>query len=298
MDRVDATFDSQGTRCAAWLYHPEGQPPFPCVVLAHGLAATRELRLDAYATRFVQAGFAALVFDYRYFGASGGEPRQLLDIPGQLADWAAAIAYARTLEEIDTTRIALWGTSFSGGHVIVTAAHDPAIAAVIAQNPFTDGYTTIFMHRPLITLRLMAASTRDQFNQWFKKPPYYIKAIDAPGTVAALTPSDPEACRRLLIPEGVQWDNRLAARLIARIPLYRPITYAARVRCPLLVIVGKHDQITSPRAAIKTAKSSPHAELHQYDGDHFDIYAGKIFEQMVEIECEFLTRHLLTKEER
>ena len=227
--------------------------------------------------------------------ARRGEPRQLLDIPSQLADWAAAIAYVRTLEEIDTTRIALWGTSFSGGHVIVTAAQDPAIAAVIAQNPFTDGYTTIFMHDPLTTLRLMVASTRDQFNQWTRRPPHYIKAIDAPGAVAALTVPDPEACARLLIPEGVQWDNRLAARIIARIPLYRPITYAARVRRPLLVIVGEHDQITSPRAAIKTAKSAPHAELRQFEGGHFDIYAGEIFEQMVEIECEFLTRHLLMK---
>src|ERR1700737_4146534 len=86
------------------------------------------------------AGLAALVFDYRHFGASEGEPRQLLDIKLQLADWTAAIAFARTLEGIDEERIALWGTSFSGGHDIELAAHDGRVAAVVAQVPFVDGF--------------------------------------------------------------------------------------------------------------------------------------------------------------
>src|SRR5438309_63272 len=101
MKRIDVTFASQGKRCAAWLYLPSGSAPFPCVILAHGLGATRELRLDAYATRFVEAGLAALVFDYRHLGASEGEPRGLVEISGQLADWASAIAYARAHKELD-----------------------------------------------------------------------------------------------------------------------------------------------------------------------------------------------------
>ena len=111
-------FDSHGVSCAAWLYRPEAgerSSAVPCVVLAHGFAGTREARLDAYAERFAQAGMAALVFDYRNFGASGGEPRQLLDIGLQLEDWKAAVAFARSLEGIDPERVALWGTSFSGG---------------------------------------------------------------------------------------------------------------------------------------------------------------------------------------
>lgn len=298
MDRIDVTFVSQGEHCAAWLYHPEGQAPFPSVILAHGLGATRELRLDAYARRFVQAGFAALVFDYRYFGASKGEPRQLLDIPSQLADWAAAIAYVRTLKEIDAKRIALWGMSFSGGHVIVTAARDQAIAAVVAQCPFTDGYTTLFSQGPLGALQLLGASTRDNFRQLFKKPPYYVKVIGEPGEVAALKPADAEGSSRLLVPEDVEWDNRLSARVLSHIPFYRPITFAPRIQCPLLVCVGKRDQITSSQAAIKTAQAAPRAEVRQYDSGHFDVFIGKIFEQVVSDECVFLARHLLAKDER
>src|SRR5256885_7139289 len=119
MNRVDVVFKSGGLNCASWLYRPEGDGPHPCVILAHGFGGIREMRLDAYASCFAQAGLAALVFDYRHFGASEGEPRHLLDptlrgafgasgVPGrQLEDWAAAIAYARTLEGVDPERIAL-----------------------------------------------------------------------------------------------------------------------------------------------------------------------------------------------
>ena len=82
--------------------------------MAHGFSGVRDQRLDAYAERFAAAGLACLVFDYRHFGDSGGQPRQLLDIGRQLDDWRAAIAFARSLEEVDGDRIGLWGTSFSG----------------------------------------------------------------------------------------------------------------------------------------------------------------------------------------
>src|SRR5882724_7884126 len=101
MRREDVTFSSGGERIAAWLYRPEDDAgDVPCVVLAHSFSGVREQRLDAYAGRFAAAGLAALVFDYRHFGASSGEPRSLLDIAKQHADWRAAIAYARSLEGI------------------------------------------------------------------------------------------------------------------------------------------------------------------------------------------------------
>src|SRR5437868_2434625 len=119
--RRDVAFNSSGDECRAWLFLPDAERT-PLVILGHGLGATREYGLEPYARRFADAGIAALVFTYRHFGDSGGEPRQLLDIERQLDDWAAALAYARNLDGIDTARIALWGTSFGGGHVLVAAA--------------------------------------------------------------------------------------------------------------------------------------------------------------------------------
>src|SRR5919112_5604737 len=96
-ERSDATFDSGGWACAAWIYRPEGEGPWPAVVLAHGWSGVREQRLDAYAERFAAEGMVAIVFDYRHFGASEGLPRQLLDIGRQLEDWTAALAFTRSL---------------------------------------------------------------------------------------------------------------------------------------------------------------------------------------------------------
>ena len=159
--RTDETFDSGGWSCAAWVYRPEGDGPFPCVVLAHGWTGVREQRLDAFAERFAAEGMAAVVFDYRHFGASGGEPRQLLDIGLQVEDWGAAVGFARGLSFVDADRIALWGTSFSGGHVQKLAADDARIAAVIAQVPFADGLRNLPSWGPL-WLRLTVAGLRDQ----------------------------------------------------------------------------------------------------------------------------------------
>ena len=141
-ERFDVSFASGAEECGAWLYLPDGasaERPVPVIVMAHGLGAVKALGLDAFAERFRNAGYACLVFDYRHFGGSSGEPRELLAIDRQLEDWRAAVAFARCLPECDADRVILWGTSFAGGHVTITAADDPRIAAAIAQNPFTDG---------------------------------------------------------------------------------------------------------------------------------------------------------------
>ena len=135
-------FTSGGIPCAADLYQPDGAAgTMPCVVIGHGFSGTKGLA-RVYAERFATAGFAVLVFDYRHFGASGGEPRQLVDVGRQREDYHAAVRFARTLSGIDPERIALWGTSLSGGHVIAVAADDPRIAAVVAQLPLIDARRT------------------------------------------------------------------------------------------------------------------------------------------------------------
>src|SRR5688500_8952192 len=89
MARLDVTFRSGADRCAAWLYVPDATPA-PCVVMAHGFAAPRRDSLEPYAVRFAEAGFATLLFDFRHFGDSEGEPRQVLDVGRQQEDYRAA----------------------------------------------------------------------------------------------------------------------------------------------------------------------------------------------------------------
>ncbi|GHO46695.1 alpha/beta hydrolase [Ktedonospora formicarum] len=295
MKRRDITISSQGKRCAAWLYLPSESGPFPCVILGQCLGGTRELRLDAYATRFVEAGIAAIVFEYRYFGASEGEPRELVHIESQLEDWASAIAYARAHTELDAERIALWGTSLGGGHAIVSAARVRGLAAVIAQNPFTDGFTNLAAVKPLAMLPMLARAIKDQFWGWLGQSPSYIKIMGKPDELAIFKSPDVERDLRHLVPNGVHWKNRIAVRALLSLPFYRPITYASRVECPLLMCIGNRDTADSPQAALKTAQAAPHGEALCYDCDHYDFYEGAIFEQTVADQCAFLVRHLLRK---
>ncbi len=137
---LDVSFESGGEICRAWHFLPlnDAMAKYlrtPCVVMGHGFGGTRDAGLAPYARRFAAAGFHVIVFDYRHFGASDGEPRQLISIEKQLQDWAAAAAFAREIRGVDAARVALWGTSFSGGHVITAAFLDLRVAAVIPNAP-------------------------------------------------------------------------------------------------------------------------------------------------------------------
>src|SRR3954468_11946825 len=179
--RLDVGFPSSGDECRAWLYLPKAERP-PLVILGHGLGATREYGLEPYAEHFADAGIAALVFTYRHFGDSGGRPRQLLDIERQLCDWAAALAYARGLDGIDHDRIALWGTSFAGGHVLEAAARDGGVAAVVSQIPFTDGRASMRAPDARVAARLTVLAARDELTRLTRKPPIRVPVAGAPGS--------------------------------------------------------------------------------------------------------------------
>ena len=184
--RTEIRIPSHGEELAAYLYRPDirSGKPAPCVVMAHGFSGTRDDGLPAYAEAFCKAGFAVIVFDYRYFGASTGEPRQLLDIASQQDDYRAVIDCAREAAGIDPDRIVLWGSSFSGGHVLVVAAGDPRIAAVISQAPFTDSLSVIRRMSFENLIKAGVAGVVDRVGAMVGRDPVYIPAVGSPGTFA------------------------------------------------------------------------------------------------------------------
>jgi uncharacterized protein len=293
--RTDITFPSEGTPCAAWLYRPEGVQNPPIVVMAHGFAAFRELRLDAYAERFAQAGYAALVFDYRYWGASGGEPRRILDIKAQHADWRAAIAYARSLDGVDTTRVVGWGSSFGGGHVLDLAAEDHALAAAIVQVPHVSGPASTFSQSPKLVARLIIAGLRDQVGAWLGRPPYRTAAIGQPGDIAMMTsPGAAELVERMAGDrrEELLAENDVAARIVLRIPFYSPGRHAGDITAPTLVQLAEHDDVTPYAKAQKIVARIPKGEVRSYDCSHFEPYLDPHFEQIITDQIDFLGRHV------
>ncbi len=267
----------------------------PCVVLAHGFGGTVDSGLLPYAERFAAAGLDALAFDYRHFGASGGEPRQLVSAPRQLEDYAAAIAFARTLDGVDPERIVVWGTSFSGGHVVEAAVADGRVAAAIAQTPAMDGLAALLNLARYAGLgalnRITLAGLRDQLGALRGRPPLTVPVVGPPGTLAAMSTPDAEPGYRAIT--GPTWRNEVAARFGLTISLYRPGLKADRLPCPMLVQIADRDAIAPPKAAQDAAwRATGRAEVRTYPIGHFEIYVGEPFERSVADQLLFLSRHL------
>lgn len=290
--REDVRFRSGDGECAAWLYPPAGDDPVPCVVLAHGFGALKEGRLDAYAERFAAAGYAALVFDYRHFGESGGEPRHLVHTGRQHEDWHAAIAHARGLDGVDPERVVIWGSSNSGGHVIHVAARDDRLAAAVAQVPHTSGIATLAEIEPLRAARLTGLGLVDQARALLGRSPRYMPTVGPPGSLAAMTADAAAGGYAAMYPEGFEWRNEVAARIMLTYALYSPGRDASKVSCPILFQVGTNDHITPPKSALKAAERAPRGELLTYPISHFEVYTGEPFERAVTDQLEFLRRHL------
>jgi dienelactone hydrolase len=292
--REDVWFNSVGDRISAWLYRPAGNGDAPLLVMAHGLGAVRTMRLDAYAERFCAAGYACLVFDYRNFGDSEGAPRQLIDIRMQLQDWTVAVAYARTLTGIDHSRIGLWGTSFSGGHVIATAARLPGIAAVVSQCPFTDSIASLGTLSPPISARITALAVRDLVAARLGRPPVMVPTAGNPGEVALMNAPDAYAGFLRLVPDGMPMRNEVAARIGVKILPYRPGRLAAKVPCPILFCVCESDSVAPSGPTRRYAAMAPRGEVKLYPEGHFAIYVDDAFERVIADQLEFLDRNLKT----
>lgn len=289
--RTDIRFPSGETECAAWLYLPDRDMPAPVVVMAHGLGAVKQMRLDTFAERFAEAGYACLVFDYRHFGESGGEPRQLLSVRRQLEDWRAAVAFARSLPEVNGERVAIWGSSFGGGHVIATAAEVPVTAA-IAQCPFTHGLASTLAIPPRTSVKVVWRALRDGVNALLRREPVTVTVADEPGTTALMTAPDVVPGYLSLVPDGMEFRNEVAARGAFDILRYRPGAKAPHVRCPLHVTICDKDTVAPARTSSRLVNKAPRAEVVHRPVGHFDIYTGEELDAVVADQVGFLRRHM------
>ncbi|MGH2922407.1 MAG: alpha/beta hydrolase [Solirubrobacterales bacterium] len=297
--RRELHFSSGADRCHAWLYLPaptaDAGPP-PVIVMAHGLGAIKQLRLAAFAERFQAAGYACLVFDYRHFGESEGEPRELLSLARQREDWRAAVEFARSLTEVNPGRVVVWGTSFGGGHAIVTAADDGDIAAAVVQCPFTDGLASARQISVTAHARLGAAAAKDHLARLFGRAPVRVKVAARPGEVGLMDRSDVvEGVLKLLDASGLsekEYRNDVPARVALEIPFDAPGRRTRDVSCPILFCVCDADSVAPADATLRHAAKAPHGTILRYPVGHFDIYLSDYFERVVADQLNFLTAHV------
>jgi dienelactone hydrolase len=291
--RQDIRFDSGETYCSAWLYLPVGVEKPPIVVLGHGLGAVREMRLDAFSERFAAAGIATLAFTYRYFGDSGGRPRQLMSVKRQLADWDAALDFVKGCADVDGRRVAVWGSSFGGGHAITVASRHPELLAAISQCPFTDGLASAAALGVKGSLQVAPVLLRDFAAKLLGRPPVMVPIAAAPGQPALMNAHDALAGYLALVPKGMVFVNHVAARVLPEIMAYRPGRSASKVKFPILFCVSTTDTVTPPEQTIALVRKAPHGETRLYSAGHFEFYMGEAFEELVKDQTQFLTKHLL-----
>jgi len=185
IEKRDVMFKSGETFAAAWFFLPKGaapSAPVPAVVMAHGFGAVKEMYLEPFARRFATAGIAALVFDYCGFGASGGEPRQRVLPPEQMEDYRNALTWLSLQPEVDADRLGIWGTSFSGAHVIQVAAHDSRVKAVVSQaGPMDLGQILLGIAGPEQFAAMQKMAIKERIRYATEGGEHYVPSTGRPG---------------------------------------------------------------------------------------------------------------------
>ena len=290
----DVTFFSGDNQCAAWhfaaandaLAGPAGRP---IAVMAHGLGGTKDSGLAPFAEGLAAAGLDVLAFDYRGFGASGGELRQTVSVARQVDDYRAAMTAAKRLPAVDPRRRVLWGVSLAGGHVLEAGAGRDDVAAVVSLTPLVSGAAAgrlaLAHHKPSSILRSTVAGLRSRV-----AGPVMMPIVGRPGEVAALTLDGCYDAYTAMA--GPTWRNEIDAAVGLELGGLRPGRFAKQIGCPLLVQIADFDRSAPPHAAAKAAFQG-RAQVRHYPCDHFDVWPGRDqFDAVVTHQVAFLRRVL------
>ena len=248
MRTSDVEFRSGGDLVRADMYLPDGGGPFPTIVMAGGWCYVKELRQPQYAEAFVEAGFAALVFDYRRIGASEGEPRQHLDPWDQIEDYKNAISYLETRADVDPSRIGAWGISYSGGHVLILGATAPRVRCVVSNVAVVDGWNTMCRDHGSERFRELRQLIAADRSKRFSTGEYgYITMSSAPADTLATWPFEEvrEVFEELQRTQAPRHEHRSTIASVEQLLDYSVYPYLGRlVNTPTLMVIAHQDDIT------------------------------------------------------
>jgi uncharacterized protein len=276
--RQDIEFDAEGVNLRGWLYLPDGATgTVPTIVMAHGFSAVKEMFLDSFAEAFAAGGLGALVFDNRNVGVSDGRPRQEIDPWAQVRDYRHAITWAQSRPEVDADRIGVWGSSYSGGHVLVLGAIDKRIKCVVAQAPMVSGFRNFQrLVRQDFLAPNRAAFDQDRAARFRGEPPAMVPVVDAdPMAVSALpTPDSWEWFGETGKTQAPAWSNEVTLRSVELFMEYEPSAYLERISpTPLLLVVAALDHLTPADLALEAYQRAREPKrLVLLPGGHFDAY--------------------------
>ncbi|KVO53866.1 alpha/beta hydrolase [Burkholderia stagnalis] len=300
MARYDIEFLSEGTILRGWFYEPDphgiGTATHPAIVMAHGFSAVKEQYLDRYAEVFAASGFAVLVYDHRGFGASDGHPRQEVDPVLQRRGYRDAISYLLTRPDVDAARIGIWGTSYSGGHVLEVAAIDRRVKCVVSQVPTISGYQSALRRtRSDLVPALLTRFDEDRAHRFAGGTPAMLPAVsDDPQVACAMAGADAfrfftESAARF----APNWKNEVTLRSAEMARENEPGQYVARISpAPLLMIVADQDWLTPTDLCLQAWQAALEPkQLLMINGGHFTPYVEH-FEATSRAAAQWFERHL------
>jgi fermentation-respiration switch protein FrsA (DUF1100 family) len=233
--------------------------------------------IDRFAGAFADAGLIALLFDYRGWGGSTGEPRHHIDPRAQHEDYRNAISYLQNHPSVDPERVGAWGTSFSGGHVLHLGAFDARVKAVVSQVPAVDlagNAERLLGPDALAAMRAMLAA--DRRHRYPDTRPGYIP-LSSPAGELALQPDDATHAwlERARAEVAADHENRVTLSSGERILEYTPAANIHRISpTPLLVICTTSDEYT-PTDMVQDAFARAHEpkRIVEIPGDHYAVYS-------------------------
>ena len=301
VEKRNVMFQSGETFAAAWLFLPDQARSggrVPAVAMAHGVGAVKEMYLEPFARRFAEAGMAALVFDYRGFGASGGEPRQRISPRDQMEDYRNALTWLSQQPEIDADRLGVWGTSFSGAHVIQVAAQDSRVKAVVSQvGPMDLRQITLGLAGPEQFAGLQQLAVQERVRHATEGGERYIPMTGRPGEGFALQADQDsyEFGHRAQANVAPAWRNEATMSSLEAILDHAPGRFIDLVAPrPLLMILARGDAIVPPdsnRSAF--ARAGEPKRLLEIEGGHYSVYTGPGADEAARAATEWFTEHLV-----
>ncbi|MCO9028756.1 alpha/beta hydrolase [Acinetobacter baumannii] len=277
---------------AADFYIPKTNNKSAVIIMAHGFAGLRQFKLIQYAQRFAQAGYAVILFDYRYWGGSTGKPREMISINSQLEDWKTMIQYASTCKFIDNRRIVLWGTSLSGGYALSLASELKNIQAIMVQIPYVDGAETAKLYPLQRYPQALKLSSQDYMGSKMGLNPKRLPVVDQ-YKLCFMPTADSYYGYLSIVNPDYYWSGEVPARVFFNLMRYRPIQLVRQINIPVLFIAAQHDSLIPIESSREAATNiAPFVSYHEWDMKHFDICHGSWFEKAVTTQLEFLHQHI------
>ena len=286
-----------GTTLRGVLYLPDTSGPAPGVVMTHGFSAVKEMGLPAFAEAICDAGCVVLLYDHRGLGASDGEPRQQIDPWAQAADMRDALGWLGARAEVDAGRLGLWGSSFSGGEVLMLGAVDDRVRAAVVNVPFAGfpdaeyGDTT-----PVLAAIDAGLADGSLAAEAAAAPMGPFSVVEEAGNELAPFLGQPESAAWFLaVGAGTTWRNQVTvAGAFGTDPPFDPGVAVAQLRCPVLFVVATHDHVAETHVAVAAYERAPEPkELLMLDGDHFALYSGESQVRAAGAAAAWFTRFLL-----